>query len=73
MLCVYCESKGIANMCNVEWKTILYVILDKINSKVLALRQYLHPTDFYVTPNSLKTGQVASIIIIMLEKNYINW
>lgn len=28
-----------------EWKTIMYVNLDKINNEVLALRRYLHHED----------------------------
>jgi hypothetical protein len=42
---VYYESKGVANLYNVEWKTIIYVNLDKIHEEVLALRRYLHHTD----------------------------
>jgi hypothetical protein len=42
---VYYESKGVANLYNVEWKTIVYVDLGKINNEVLALRRYLHHID----------------------------
>jgi hypothetical protein len=42
---VYYESKGVANLYNVDWKTIVYVSLDTINNEVLALRRYLHHTD----------------------------
>jgi hypothetical protein len=38
---VYYESKGAANLYNVEWKTIVYVNVDKIHNEALAL----HHTD----------------------------
>jgi hypothetical protein len=43
--CVYYGSKGVANLYNVEWKTIVYVNLDKIHTEALALRRYLHHID----------------------------
>ena len=42
--CVYYEHKGIAVMCSVEWRTIVYVDLSKIDD-TLALRHYVHHVD----------------------------
>jgi hypothetical protein len=50
----------------VEWKTIVYVNVDKTN-EIHALRRYLHHI-LCPTPNSLKIKQLASIIIMMLGK-----
>jgi hypothetical protein len=42
---VYYENKGMANLYNVEWKTIVYVNLNGVGNETLALRQYLHHID----------------------------
>jgi hypothetical protein len=41
----YYESKGVASLNSVEWKTIVYVNLDIINKEDLALRRYQHHID----------------------------
>ena len=42
---MYYEHKGIAVMYSVEWRTIVYVDLSKIDNDKLALRQYVHHID----------------------------
>jgi hypothetical protein len=42
---VYYENKGMANLYNVEWKSIVYVKLNGVSNETLALRQYLHHID----------------------------
>jgi hypothetical protein len=39
---LYYESKGIAVLYNMVWKTIVYVDLNKVDSESLTLRQYVH-------------------------------
>ena len=42
---VYYEHKGIAVTYNVEWRTIVYVDLSRIDNDTLALKQYVHHVD----------------------------
>jgi len=42
---IYYENKGVAILYNNAWRTILYVNLNKIHNKILALRQYVHYVD----------------------------
>ena len=42
---VYYENKGIAVLYGVEWKTIVYVDIGKLDNETLALRQYVHHID----------------------------
>ena len=39
---IYYENKGVSVLYNVEWRTVVYVNLNKINNQTLTLRQYLH-------------------------------
>jgi hypothetical protein len=39
---LYYEHKGIAVLYNVEWKTIVYVDLNKVDNETLTLRQYVY-------------------------------
>jgi hypothetical protein len=42
---IYYENKGMALMYNVEWRTIVYVDLSKLDNKTLAIRQYVQHVD----------------------------
>ena len=39
---IYYENKGVSVLYNVEWRTVVYVNLNKIDNQTLTLRQYLH-------------------------------
>jgi hypothetical protein len=42
---LYYESKGMAVMYNVEWRTVVYVDLSKFDNETLAIRQYVQHVD----------------------------
>jgi len=42
---IYYESKGLAVLYNIEWKTVVYVNLNKIDSETLTLKKYVHHVD----------------------------
>ena len=42
---VYYENKGMTVMYSVEWRTILYADIDKLDNDTLALRHYVHHVD----------------------------
>jgi len=39
---IYYESKGVVVLYNVEWRTVVYVNLNKIDNETLMLKQYVH-------------------------------
>ena len=42
---IYYESKGLAVLYNIEWKTVVYVNLNKIDSETLTLKRYVQHVD----------------------------
>ena len=42
---MYYENKGMAVLYSVEWKTIVYVDIGKLDNDTLPLRQYVHHID----------------------------
>ena len=42
---IYYENKGLAILYNIEWKTAVYVNLNKIDNQTLALRKYASHVD----------------------------
>jgi hypothetical protein len=42
---IYYENQGLATLYNIEWKTVVYVNLNKIDNETLALRKYVYHVD----------------------------
>jgi hypothetical protein len=65
---VYYENKGMANLYNVEWKTIVYVNLNGASNETLVLRQYLHHTDVLCQTAFTKNWAGCTLFITKLGK-----
>jgi hypothetical protein len=63
---IYYESKGVAVLYNVKWRTVVYVNLNKIDNETLMLKQYVHHVKGCVRQLLSGTGQVVFISVAIL-------
>ena len=51
---IYYENKGMAVLCNVAWRTIVYVDLGKIDNETLMVRQYVHHVEMLCQTTTIR-------------------